>query len=113
GTGKVAFGNVEQRLRNSAFTSIREPDGRVTSDTDNALFVSPGNAGRFSRTRFAVVPEGSFKVGFDFNEHVRLTFGYTFLYLSHALRPADQLDRNVNVQPVGAPFVIPSAAPPP
>jgi hypothetical protein len=109
--GKAAFGVVEQTARNSAFTSITEPNGIVTSSFDRALYISPNNAGRFTHTRFAVVPEGNVKLGYEFNQYVRFTVGYTFIYLSEAARPADQLDRRVNIQPIGTPGVFTPAAP--
>ncbi len=109
--GKAAFGPVQETARNGAFTSITEPNGIVTTSTDRALYISPNNAGRFTQTRFAVVPEGNFKLGYDLNQYVRFTVGYTFIYLSDAARPADQLNRNVNVQPIGTPGVFTPAAP--
>jgi hypothetical protein len=109
--GKAAFGVVDQSVRNSAFTSITEPNGIVTSSHDRALYISPNNAGRFTRTQFAVVPEGNVKLGYDLNKYIRFTVGYTFIYLSDAARPADQLNRNVNVQPIGTPSVFTPAAP--
>jgi Putative beta barrel porin-7 (BBP7) len=112
-TGKFAVGAVQQNVHTSATTRILEPNGIVTSGVDSALYVQPGNAGHFSRTRFAFVPEGHASMSFDFNEHVRLTVGYSYLYLSSAIRPGDQVNRNVNVQPVGAGFTIPPSAPPP
>ena len=75
---------MQETIRNSAFTSITEPNGVVTSSSDRALDISPNNAGRFTHTRFAVVPEGNFKLGYDFNEYVRFTVGYTFIYVSGA-----------------------------
>jgi hypothetical protein len=111
--GKAAFGPVQETAHNSAFTSITEPNGIVTSSTDRALYISPNNAGRFTHTQYAVVPEGNFKLGIDFNDYIRFTVGYTFIYLSEAARPGDQLNRNVNVQPVGTPGVFVPAAPVP
>jgi hypothetical protein len=111
--GKVAFGTVDQSIDNSAFISITDPNGLVHSSSDRALFISPTNAGRFTRTRFAVVPEAQFHFAIDFNEYVRFTIGYTFLYLNEAARPGDQINRNVNIQPVGTPIVFPPTAPAP
>jgi hypothetical protein len=112
-TGKVAFGVTREKLNNSAYTQINEPNGTVTADTNNALYISRGNAGTFSRSEFAIVPEANVKLGYDFNKWVGVAVGYTFLYASAIARPGDQVDQRVNVQPVGAPFVIPPAAAPP
>jgi hypothetical protein len=99
--GKVAGGSVDQSILNTAFISIKEPTGAVHTSTDRALYVSPSNAGRFTRNRFAVVPEADFHLGIDFNEYVRLSFGYTFIYLDEAARPGNQINTHVNIQPVG------------
>ena len=47
------------------------------------------------------MPEGQINGGWLFNENVSLTFGYNFLWWSDVLRPGDQIDRVVNIQPVG------------
>jgi hypothetical protein len=111
--GKFAIGGVDLVQENRAFTRIVEPNGIVTSSADRALYVSPNNAGTFRRTTFAWIPEGTLKVGFDFNEYVRLSVGYTGFYLSEALRVGRSIDRFVNVQPVGTTAVFTPAASPP
>ena len=60
------------------------------------LFTGPTNVGRWTRTAFAVVPEGTLKVGLRWGDAGRVYVGYNFLYLSDAVRPGDQLDRVVN-----------------
>jgi hypothetical protein len=111
--GKVAFGSVLQDIDNSSFIRISEPGGLTTSATNRALYVTANNAGRFTRNRFAVLPESDIQLGIDFNQYVRLTIGYTFLYLNEAARPGDQIDRNVTIQPVGTPAAFSPTAPPP
>jgi len=62
-----------------------------------------------------VVPEVGVQLSVRITDWVYATVGYSFLYLSDVARPGDQVDRNVNVQPVpaGVPALIPPAAPPP
>src|SRR5206468_4292493 len=60
------------------------------------VFAERSNIGRFSRDVFAVVPEVQFQVGYSLTEHVRPFVGYNFLYLSDALRPGAQIERNIN-----------------
>jgi hypothetical protein len=112
-TGKVALGDTEETITNKAFIAITEPSGLTTTSTDRALYIGPGNAGSFSRSHFAVAPEGDVQLGIDFNEYVRLTVGYTYVYISQVARPGSQIDRNVNVQPVGTPaaFLPPPGTP--
>jgi hypothetical protein len=111
GIGKVAVGAMQKTLINSAVIRIDEPNGIVETNTNNALYISPNNAGRFHHTTLAVVPEGALRMNFDFNEYIRFSVGYSVLYLSSVIRPGDQVDRNVTVQPVGvAPFYFPPPA---
>jgi hypothetical protein len=58
-------------------------------------FAMPSNEGRTSSNRFAYVPEGQIKVGYDVTPSVRVTVGYDVLYYSNVIRPTDQIDRNI------------------
>ena len=99
--GKLGIGEVSQVTRRSPFTQITEPNGIVTSSSDRALYISPANAGRSSRTRFGLMPEGLFRWGIDLNEYVQVSAGYSILYLNNVARPGDLIDHNVIIQPVG------------
>ena len=99
--GKVGIGATYQITRRDPFTQITEPNGTVTSSSDRALYISPANAGKTSRALFAVMPEGLLRLGYDFNQCVQVSVGYSVLYLNNVARPGDQIDRNVIVQPVG------------
>lgn len=109
-TGKLALGPTKRALDTNSGIRIDEPNSMVTVNANNALYISPLNAGHFSRTSLAFVPEAMFKVNYDFNDHIRLTAGYSVLYISDVIRPGDQVDQNVVVQPVGAPALIPPPA---
>jgi hypothetical protein len=56
------------------------------------MLVSPLLAGRYHRDEFAVIPEFGINLGYHLTQHLRMTAGYTFFYLSNAVRPGDQLD---------------------
>jgi hypothetical protein len=99
--GKAALGRIQQTVQSSAFTSITDSRGVTTTSQNVGLYISPSNAGTFTRSRSAFLPEGKLRMGIDFNEYVSLSIGYTFLFLDTAVRPASQLDRNVTVQPIG------------
>lgn len=104
--GKVAFGQTQEYLRISGFTVVNEPSGVVTSNSKAALYVGPGNVGRYSDQEFAVLPEGQFKVAYEFNDYVRMNVGYDVFYLSRVIRPGKQINSDVNVQPVGSPVPV-------
>ncbi len=105
--GKVAFGRNQEVLKISGFTTVTESDGVSTTNPLAALYVGPGNVGRFSDGKYCFVPEGEFKLAYQFNEYIRLNLGYDLLYLSRVLRPGEQINTLVNVQPVGGPPVPP------
>ena len=101
GVAKLGIGEVFQITQRDPFVRITEPNGVVTSSSDRALYISPANAGKTSRALFAVMPEGMIRAGYDFNQYVQVSAGYSVLYLNNVARPGDQIDRNVIVQPVG------------
>jgi Putative beta barrel porin-7 (BBP7) len=68
----------------------------TSSRSVGGLFAQPSNIGNYSRDTFAVIPEGSFKIGYQLTERLRATTGYTFLYLNEVVRAGDQIDRSVN-----------------
>jgi hypothetical protein len=105
--GKVAFGTNQQRLRISGFTTATAADGTVTVNPQAGLFAGPGNVGRFSNSDFSIVPEGQLNLGIDFNRNVRLTMGYNVLYWTRVARAGNQINPDVNVQPVGGPPIPP------
>ena len=55
------------------------------------------NSGNHSQTQLAVVPEVTFKVGYDVTPHCRLLLGYDFLYISNVTRPGTQIDHTLNI----------------
>jgi hypothetical protein len=67
------------------------------------LLALPTNSGRFSRNRFAVLPEADFNIGYQLSCHVRARVGYSFLYLSEVARPGDQIDRVINQSQILSP----------
>ena len=67
------------------------------------VYAQGSNIGQFTRSVFAVVPEGTFKVGLKLGDRGRFFVGYNFLYVSDAVRPGDQLDRTLN--PMQIPLV--------
>ncbi|MBA4187039.1 MAG: hypothetical protein C0467_03380 [Planctomycetaceae bacterium] len=88
-TGKVALGQTSEMVR---------IDGATVNGgmVPGGVYTSAANIGRYTRNVFAVVPEGTFKIGLKVNDSGRFYLGYNFLYLSDVVRPGDQIDRNLN-----------------
>jgi Putative beta barrel porin-7 (BBP7) len=89
--GKIAFGQTTEVIRIYGQTGLPP-----TVVLPGGLLALPSNSGRQVREAFAVVPEASLKLGFEYEGH-RAFVGYDFTYLSDAVRPGDQIDRTVNV----------------
>jgi hypothetical protein len=98
--GKLGFGTTEQTVEISGAARITDANGNVAAAANRALLVQPSNIGHFHQNAFSVAPEFNFKTDYAFNDHVRLGVGYDFLSWSHVLRPNDQVDPTVNIQPI-------------
>ena len=59
-------------------------------------FAQLTNIGSHTRSVFAVVPEVGLNIGYRITEWVSVFAGYTFLYTNSVVRPAQQIDRNIN-----------------
>lgn len=99
---KVGYGQTNQVYRVRGQTQLTQADGTVvTAAADRGLLVQPSNnVGRIEDDKYSFVPEVGFNVGCRPHDNIRLFLGYTFLYWTDVVRPADQIDRTVNVQPV-------------
>jgi hypothetical protein len=109
-TAKCALGGTHEQVAISGATVITMPGGTPQS-FGNGLLAQPTNIGRYSRDRFAVVPEVAVNVGYQITDHWRAFVGYSFLYWSSVARPADQIDRVVNGNQI-APGMHPLIGPP-
>ena len=94
-TAKVALGATDEVVRIDGATVITSRGGATTA-MPGGLLALPTNIGRFSQSRFAVVPEVGVNVGYQLAEKVRVFAGYTFLYWSDVVRPGNQIDPVVN-----------------
>lgn len=104
-SAKVAVGPNSQRIGITGETSlINRPTG-VTVTGEQGFFAQPTNRGDYSSTTTSVLPEFGAKLSFDLNDHVKINVGYTYLFMTNTVRPGDQMDRTITVQPlVGGPL---------
>jgi hypothetical protein len=93
--GSIGLGDSHESIEINGTTVITPPGGPTTV-AKGGLLALPSNIGEFSRDRFAVKPEVGINVGYQVTCHLRAFVGYTFLYLSDAVRPGDQIDLAVN-----------------
>lgn len=116
-TGKISLGQVEQQLSINGAQSIIFDNGMNSQFAGGLLAVPGANIGTYSQTKFAVVPEIGFNLGYQLTSRCRAFVGYNFLYMSNILRPGEQIDQNIDITripnfPVGGvarlPVVLPT-----
>lgn len=104
-TGKVAVGATHQVINIAGGQLVVPAVGPISSTTAGGLLALPSNSGHFSRDRFAVVPEIGVTLNYQITENLKAFVGYNFLYISSVVRPADQIDRVIDVRQIpGPPF---------
>jgi hypothetical protein len=106
--GKLALGNMHNEVIISGNTVISAPGAAPISYPGGLLALS-SNSGVYSANHFAFLPEIGLTAGYQVNRWLRLTVGYSFLYLTEVVRPANQIDPTVN--PNLLPPAIPSSTP--
>jgi hypothetical protein len=92
----VAFGVTSSTVDISGGQLNTLAGGTVVS-SPGGLYALSSNIGQFHRSKFAVVPELNFNVGYNLTPHCRLFVGYSLIYWSNVLRPGDQIDQGLDV----------------
>jgi Putative beta barrel porin-7 (BBP7) len=100
--GKIAFGNMREQVTVGGTTFVAVP-GAERVDSVGGLLTQASNIGGFKRDQFAVIPEGQLNVRYCWSPNVELSAGYTFIFISEAVRPADQIDRRVDPRQITDP----------
>jgi len=96
---KVALGTVHQVVNIQGDQAVQPATGGLQV-FQGGLLALPSNSGRFTRDRFAIVPEWGMNLGFNVTEQFRLSVGYSFIYFSNVVRPAEQIDRGLDVNQI-------------
>jgi hypothetical protein len=100
--GKVALGNMRQQVTIGGSTFVAVP-GQETLEAAGGLLTQPSNIGGFVRDEFAVIPEGQLNLRYCLTQNVELSIGYTVIYYSDVVRPADQIDPRVDPRQITDP----------
>lgn len=94
--GKLAIGATCETLEIRGNQVRALPDGtRVVSPA--GLLALPSNSGTFHRYKFAQVPELDLKVSAPLCPWLTVSTGFSALYWSRVLRPAEQIDRDIDI----------------
>jgi hypothetical protein len=97
--GTVGLGWNNQTTEISGSTTITPPGG-VGTTYAGGLLTQPSNIGRYSTTRFVVVPEVGVRLGVQLTDNARAYVGYDFLYVSDVVRSGDAIDPRVNTNQI-------------
>jgi hypothetical protein len=103
-TAKAALGNMRQRILIDGWTTVAVPGQPASTRRAGLLAIDP-NLGSYRRDCFAVVPEANFRVNLQLTRNLRSNVGYTFLYLSRAVRAADQVSTAIDPRLLPPPLI--------
>jgi hypothetical protein len=92
---KLAVGNTRSRVNIDGSTTVTVP-GQTPVTSTGGMLALPTNIGTFQRNEFSMMPELGINFGYDLTCRLKATFGWTFLYWNNVMRPADQIDTQVN-----------------
>lgn len=103
--GKLAMGAVYQNFGVNGTTQVTVPNGQ-SSTQSGGIIANETNIGRDNKTlEFGVLPEVDLKVGAQVASRLRLTCGYSFLYLNPLIRPQNLVSNSFN------PSILPASDP--
>ncbi len=88
---KFGVGAIHQELIIEGSQARATPGGATTVST-GGLFALPSNIGTHERTKIGIVPEINVKFAFPLGQRCMFFFGYSFLGMSNAIWPGDQID---------------------
>lgn len=93
--GKVAVGNMRQRLWTNGYSAVTVP-GAPPVESDAGLLVQPSNTGLFIDDEIGIIPEFAINLMWQFTPQIKATLGYTFIYVNKVLRPGEMIDLTIN-----------------
>ena len=109
---KLALGSMQERVLINGGATTTVPGPPVTSsNSSGGLLALPTNIGTRRDSQFAVIPEFSFGLKCQWTPRLEWSVGYNFLYMSHLVRPGDQMDLNVNPTQIGGGTLTGDASP--
>lgn len=95
--GKLGLGNSRQAAIVSG-TNTADFVGFGTITTNGALLTQNSNIGTYKQDQFTFVPHVSLDVGYQVNDNLNVSLGYSFIYWSSVLLAGDQIDRNIDTR---------------
>ena len=93
--GTLGLGDTHQTASIIGSTTIAPPGGPAVVQP-GGLLALPSNIGNYSRDQLSFIPMINANIGYQVTRHVGVFVGYTFLYSSNFVRPAEVIDLGVN-----------------
>jgi hypothetical protein len=93
---KLGIGTTGESINTTGFQVLTRPDSTQTT-TPAGLLALPSNIGYRHRTVFSQVPEIDVKFSLPVFHHLTASTGFSALYWSKLLRPALQVDRELDI----------------
>jgi hypothetical protein len=94
-TTKTALGVTDENLNIAGNTTLR-PLGQPAIVIPSGLYALQTNMGNYSKNQFACLSNMDVTLGWQVKRWCRIYGGYSFMYWSNVIRPADQIDQGVN-----------------
>jgi hypothetical protein len=104
---KIALGSNQETVVINGSTTITNAAG-VATTYPGGLLALTSNIGQYQRNVFAVVPQASFKLGYQLTPRLRVTTAYDFLYWSRVVRAGNQIDLTVDEAGIAPPTGTPT-----
>lgn len=94
GTAKIALGSMREEAIFNGTTTATTLGGSAT--VPGGLYSLAPNAGSHNRNMVAFVPTGQLNFSVEITPQLRLTVGYTIIWISNVARPGNLIDRSIN-----------------
>jgi hypothetical protein len=96
GAFQLGLGNTNEEITILGSQTRTFPGG-ATVVSPGALLALPSNIGRFHENKFTQVPQFDANVACPVTSYLTVSLGFTSLYWSRVVKPADQVDRVVDI----------------
>ncbi|MFT3883376.1 MAG: BBP7 family outer membrane beta-barrel protein [Gemmatales bacterium] len=93
--GKIALGEMNQNVDIAGSTFSRSRDGSTTL-FEGGLYALRTNIGSYRRSELAFIPEVDVNLGWQLTSQLKLTAGYSFLWINSVVRAGEQIDPVIN-----------------
>lgn len=91
---RLGIGNMHQTATIAGSTMITE--NGTTDSFATGILAQRTNIGTYDQDKFTMIPELGLTLGYQWTKRIRLTAGYSAIYMGNVIRPGDQIDLDVN-----------------